>query len=169
AGNDIITLSSGIGLGGTGDDTLTATTGTPVFFSGGDGNDSLVGNAGTDTLLGSSGDDNLRGNGANDLVYGGSGYDVAHYSGRYTGSHKDYLITDHLDGTATIQDLRAGSPEGTDSLIGVEHLVFDQGGSADLFVPGGVFGTHLYGTLHDDILSGDFGPDTIYGGPTTDV
>src|SRR6478609_3096834 len=99
-GNDIINISSGIGLGGDGDDTLVGT-GSAVFLSGGNGNDSLAGSGGADTMLGSAGDDDFRGNGGNDLLYGGSGYDVAHFSGRYTGSHKDYVIVDNGDGTAT--------------------------------------------------------------------
>lgn len=78
------------------------------------GNDSLVGGAGNDTLRGAGGDDTLD---------GGTGSDVAIYEGNIA----DYTITDNGNGTYSVNDIRAGSPEGTDLIRDVETLQFADG------------------------------------------
>lgn len=65
------------------------------------------------------GDDTLRGNGGNDILRGGLGIDTAVYSG----PRSAYAIT--LDGAvATVRDTRTGSPDGTDTLHGMERIQF---------------------------------------------
>jgi Ca2+-binding RTX toxin-like protein len=85
-------------------------------------NNIFFGGAGNDTFVGREGDDNLTGGGGNDLIDGGPGNDVAVYSG----AHSDYAISANAYGWV-IQDTRAGSPDGTDTLRGVETLQFSDG------------------------------------------
>lgn len=67
-----------------------------------------------------SGNDILIGGAGNDWLNGGAGYDMARYSGKAS----DYSIVTNADGSQTITDLRAFSPDGTDTLIGIEEIVF---------------------------------------------
>ena len=76
-----------------------------------DGSDQLAGGAGNDTLAGAGGPDSLD---------GGAGVDTATYSG----DRASYLITTAPSGTTTVQDLRPGSPDGTDTLTNIEFLKF---------------------------------------------
>ncbi|MCC2112779.1 MAG: cadherin domain-containing protein, partial [Hyphomicrobiales bacterium] len=82
------------------------------ILSGGTGNDTIEGQAGNDTLTGGSGDDALD---------GGAGTDTAIYSGNWS----DYAITyDASTDTFTLIDKRPGSPDGTDTVTGVELFQF---------------------------------------------
>ncbi|RYD67636.1 MAG: hypothetical protein EOP58_02655, partial [Sphingomonadales bacterium] len=84
--------------------------------------DPIVGTPGPDTLTGTAGDDVLRGLAGNDAIDGLGGSDLAEYSG----AQADYRIT-VSGGVYTIADLRAGSPDGTDTLRNVEFLRFGSG------------------------------------------
>lgn len=66
-GNDLLQLwnGTGIGLGGTGNDTVLSGSGAAVL-GGGDGNDSMDGGAGNDTMAGGAGQDTLIGGTGND-------------------------------------------------------------------------------------------------------
>ena len=90
-------------------------------ISTGAGDDTLLGNGGDDVLNGGDGSDELMGGADNDTLDGGSDVDYA----LYTGSQSDYLITDNGDGTHTIDDLRSGSPDGTDLLTNIEFVTFN--------------------------------------------
>jgi hypothetical protein len=91
---------------------------------GGSGNDTLIGNAIANLLNGGSGDDTFLGAGGNDYIAGGAGTDVAVFSG----AHTDYLISyDSATLTFTVKDQRSGSPDGTDTLTGVENFLFTDG------------------------------------------
>jgi len=90
------------------------------YMIGGAGNDTLVGLGGEDILIGGDGNDILVGNAGNDTLQGGNGKDTA----RYSGFISEYSVVTHADGTMTVTDLRAGSPEGVDTLISVEKLQF---------------------------------------------
>ena len=57
--------------------------------------------------------------GGNDILDGGDGRDVAYYRG----NSADYRI-DIVDGAYQVTDLRDGSPDGTDLLVGIESLNF---------------------------------------------
>src|SRR5207245_518392 len=50
--------------------------------TGGEGNDTLRGDAGANRLDGAEGDDRLDGRGGADLLVGGAGFDIADYSAR---------------------------------------------------------------------------------------
>ena len=78
---------------------------------GGSGNDTLVGNRADNTITGGPGDDAINGQG---------GRNTAVYSGPST----DYAYTETADGSWTVTDLRAGSPDGTDSLQNIRLLKF---------------------------------------------
>lgn len=80
------------------------------------GNDGIFGFAGDDTLNGGDGDDTIGGGAGNDLIDGGAGSDEAFFSGSWT----EYGFADNGDGSLTI----AGGSEGSDTLTGVESLVF---------------------------------------------
>ncbi|TLU82425.1 MAG: hypothetical protein FDX21_07935 [Chlorobium sp.] len=64
--------------------------------------------------------DYISGNGGNDTISGGAGNDTASYNG----NRADYTITNN-DGVWTVADTRAGSPDGTDTLTGIERLSFN--------------------------------------------
>ncbi len=78
---------------------------------GGSGNDTIVGNAANNTFTGGAG---------NDHIDGVSGINTSVYSGKST----DYSVTLNSDGSYTVTDLRAGSPDGTDTLKNIEFLKF---------------------------------------------
>ena len=82
--------------------------------------DRLGGDGGNNTLTGLAGNDVLTGRGGNDILDGGLGDDTAVYSGNST----DYSIVTNSNGSRTITDLRAGSPDGVDTLTGIEILQF---------------------------------------------
>ena len=111
-----------------GNDYLRGDDGTDTL-RGGDGHDWLVGGAAPDDLFGGDGDDRLEGGSAGDDLTGGAGDDVL-FGGVdpdrafYSGVAADYEVMDNGDGTHTVTDRRAGSPDGTDLLQGIETLVF---------------------------------------------
>ncbi|HWU54247.1 MAG TPA: hypothetical protein VN175_02015 [Rhizomicrobium sp.] len=105
-----------------GNDTGYALAGGSILY-GGAGNDRLIGNIGNDTLSGGPGDDYLEGGGGDDILDGGPGFDIAHYSGLAS----DYVITQTGYHTVSIQDLRPGSPDGSDQLHDIEALQWGDG------------------------------------------
>lgn len=78
-------------------------------MAGGDGNDTLSGGSAADVFDGGAG---------NDSITGGAGIDRAVFSGSYA----NYSISG--SGTVTVTDNRSGSPDGTDTLNGIEELAF---------------------------------------------
>lgn len=83
----------------------------------------LVGGAGADKLYGAAGNDTLMGGAGADYLNGGTGTDTAVFSGAST----DYSWVKNSDGSWTVTDLRAGSPDGKDTLIAIELLQFSNG------------------------------------------
>ncbi|HEY0302186.1 MAG TPA: Ig-like domain-containing protein, partial [Rhizomicrobium sp.] len=67
--------------------------------------------------------DRLTGNGGNDALTGGSGSDTAVFSG----ARASYQATDLGGGLVRIQDLRSGSPDGTDTVTRIEFAKFSDG------------------------------------------
>src|SRR5262249_33058534 len=134
-------------------------------------------NAGED-LQGGGGDDLLQGRGGNDTLDGGDGVDQAVYSG----SRGDYFVGfDAATGTYVVQDLRQGSPAGTDQVRNVETFVFADGaisaGSVLAGNPGPINGDdgdnaltgtpiadQMHGLGGNDTLSGLAGEDVLEGG-----
>ncbi|WP_271551675.1 M10 family metallopeptidase C-terminal domain-containing protein, partial [Bradyrhizobium sp. CCBAU 45394] len=88
---------------------------------GGSGNDTIVGNVIANTLNGGSGNDTITGGGGNDTIIGGSGTDTAVYSG----NEASYAISyNAATQTFTLSDQRSGSPDGTDTVNGVDSFQF---------------------------------------------
>jgi hypothetical protein len=80
----------------------------------------VTGTSGADTLTGVAGKvSEITGGGGNDTIMGGSRADVAVYSG----NRSDYTITT-VAGVTTVRDNRAGNPDGTDTLRGMNILRF---------------------------------------------
>jgi len=79
---------------------------------GGSGNDNIIGNAANNKLTGGPGNDTLDGMGGTDTAV-------------YSGSSASYQVTQNTDGSFTVTDLRAGHPDGTDTLKNIEFLQFN--------------------------------------------
>jgi Ca2+-binding RTX toxin-like protein len=90
---------------------------------GGSGNDIIIGNEAANSISGGAGNDILRGGGGNDRLDGGAGRDTA----AYDGARADYTVT-RLDAGMTVS-ARAGL-EGSDTLTGIERLLFSDGALA---------------------------------------
>ncbi len=76
------------------------------------------------SLSGGGGNDTLQGNGGNDAIDGGAGSDIA----VFTGASSDYAVS-YAPGlySFTFADQRAGAPDGTDTVTGVERFQFTDG------------------------------------------
>jgi Ca2+-binding RTX toxin-like protein len=81
-----------------------------------------TGNSLDNVITGGAGDDTLTGGAGNDTLDGGLGSNTAVYSG----NSSDYKIAVN-NGITTITDLRAGSPDGTDTLKNIQFLQFADG------------------------------------------
>jgi Ca2+-binding RTX toxin-like protein len=89
----------------------------------GNSNNQFLSGDGRDFLWGNGGNDTLNGGGGNDVIEGGAGTDIA----VYTGKCDQYMITEGAGGIWTVQDNRAGSPDGMDIIREVEKLQFSNG------------------------------------------
>ena len=77
--------------------------------------------AGNDIIIGTTGNDLLTSPGSgNDTIIGNGGTDTIVYDGAST----DYKIVTASNGSKTVTDLRAGSPDGTDTLTGIATIEF---------------------------------------------
>ncbi len=108
-----------------GNDTLIGTDGADTLDGLG-GDDLIIGLGGNDVLIGGAGDDTLAGGAGDDALDGGAGVDTAVYSG----ARADYAVTDLGADSFWVADLRTGSPDGTDTLTGIETLRFSDGSFA---------------------------------------
>ena len=151
-------------FGGADIDTLRGGSGEDWLF-GGAGGDTLDGGADADRLNGDGENDTLTGGGGNDLLDGGDGTDTAVYIGKFA----EYDI-DPLDDPPglSIRDLRPGSPDGTDQILGerisIEILRF---ADRDVLV-GDLFPNLLVGTAAGQVLMAFGGEDTLDGGAGED-
>jgi Ca2+-binding RTX toxin-like protein len=107
--------------------------GNDVFW-GGAGPSVLRGEGGADRLFGEGGADLLHGGPGDDIISGGDGEDVAVFSGIDT----DYIVARNGD----VMEIEG--PDGTDTLISVDRLRFDNGfrsdtSFADIGIAGRVF------------------------------
>ncbi len=129
--------------GGAGDDIIkligTAATSWSADFSGGTGNDFLVGGPNEDKLRGGEGDDTLYGEAGSDWIWGGDGRD------------------------------KVFGQLGDDQLFGGDHddLVFAGPGNDGVQGHGG--DDRLYGENGNDILTGGAGADWLCGGAGLDL
>jgi hypothetical protein len=126
-------------------------------IDGGDGDDSLFGNAGNDRLSGGEGDDDLWGGSGDDVLDGGEGFDRARYD------HDEFDGGD--DAGPPSQGVTINLGEGiaidgwgdTDTLINIEQVVGS--GFSDLIV----------GDDADNVLDGGAGADELRGGSGRDT
>ncbi len=151
----------------------------------------IIGNAGANILSGGAGIDTLTCGGGNDTLDGGTGADIATFSGART----DYAVVNLGGLSAQIVDLRAGSPDGTDTITNIETIKFSSG-SISIYDLLGV-GAEITGTAGADKISptasvvdqpkatvfadlirtfdgndsidGGGGADTMYGGAGNDI
>ncbi len=84
--------------------------------------DNLYGNSGNNIIDGGGGDDVIYATGGTDTIIGGSGNDTLVLSG----NRSNYTITS-ASGTITITDLRNSSPDGVETVTGVETFQFQDG------------------------------------------
>jgi Ca2+-binding RTX toxin-like protein len=106
--------TSGLIIGRAGNDAIDGGAGADTIF-GGDGNDTIAGKAGNDTITGGAG---------NDAIDGGADTDTVVFSG----ARSNYKIT--LSGsTYTVEDISNGTPDGKDTVTGVENFNFASGGT----------------------------------------
>ena len=90
------------------------------------GNDTINGGSGPDTVYGFTGNDLIRGGGGSDTIDGGAGTDTVVLSGLAT----NYTITHLASGAYRVVDNRAGSPDGADTVTGVELVQYSNGTDA---------------------------------------
>ena len=92
--------------------------------TGGSGNDTIIGNAIANVLNAGAGKDTITGGSGNDTIDGGPGIDTAVYSG----NRANYSVTyNSAIQTFMLVDQRSGSPDGTDTVSGVENFQFADG------------------------------------------
>lgn len=131
---------------------------------GGNGADSMLGNASNNLLMGDAGADTLDGGNGNDSLDGGAGDD------RLIGGDGTDIIDHRLVSGAISFNLAAGtisgSDMGTDTLFGIEGAAGGQG--ADNFF--GDAGNNLFfGNAGADTLNGGAGSDSLFGGAGDDL
>ncbi|WP_158235486.1 hypothetical protein [Caulobacter sp. FWC2] len=128
-----------------------------VTISGGAGDDVLVGGGGGDIISGGAGDDTIDGGAGKDTV-------------RYAGTIQDYRVVTSGDGSITVTDLRAGSPDGVDHLTSIETLAFAATPSTTevsarvsniLRLPAGGAGETLSQTLFTQWQAGQLSDDQV--------
>src|ERR1051326_29699 len=163
--NVYVNLATGIASGpASGNDTLSRINSAYGEF----GNDTLIGDENSNRLDGGSGNDSMAGGGGSDdlddrqgrdTIDGGSGNDNVYVYGY----RKDYALTLNPDGSHTVRDLRAGSPDGTDLLINVEHVSFSDDYAVFSLPPivGGPGNDTLIATQGDNTFHGGAGDDSL--------
>ena len=182
------------------DQVFGAATGTTAYLgAGNDGFDNVFASAGADTVFGEAGNDRIATGGGNDVIHGGDGDDIIAAQGGddtidggagtdiawYIGKREDFTVTDNRDGTFTVEDMRPGSPNGTDLVSNVETIGFTEGpvempitvaaeqsfrGSGTADIHNGTLGNDvIYGLAGNDTLSGADGDDLLNGGAGADL
>ena len=132
--------------GGSGIDTIGAAAAVNAFdVSAGAGNDLIATGAAADRVRGEAGDDFLN---------GGLGNDTAVYSGNVG----DYQIAFLPGNDIRIADLRAGAPEGADTLRGIENAAFANATISFLF---GTAGDDDFVASGNQAIDAGLGNDTI--------
>jgi serralysin len=109
-----------------------------------------TGNALANTFSGGAGNDTFNGGGGNDTLNGGTGTNTAIYSGLIT----DYGFTLNANGSVTVTDLRANSPDGTDTDTNIQNYQFGNGAVL------------TQAQLPFAVITGTAGNDTLTGSAT---
>lgn len=167
-------------FGGSGDDTIDATTQTLVFTAfGGNGADNLTGGISGDTLFGQAGNDTLAGGDGADVLWGeadadqltgGAGDDTLFVDAQDTlisgGANYDYVYFTGAGnfvidaGTAGLEWIFSGG--GNDTILAASQTV-------GIIVYGGAGGDTITGGAGADVIFGQDGADTIVGGALNDT
>ncbi|MGO4524410.1 beta strand repeat-containing protein [Microvirga sp. 2MCAF35] len=160
AGNDLYD-----GRGGTVSGVVDLGAGNDMAY-GGDGVETLVGNAGNDSLFGEGGDDRLIGGVGIDYLDGGDGADLL-----AGGADDDTYVVDHVN-DIVIED----ADEGTDLVrasisyvlgANVENLILI--GSDSINGTGNELSNSIIGNAGDNVLDGGEGADELEGGLGNDT
>jgi len=155
-GDTLVSIENLIGTDSTLTDFLTGSAGANVLnglagddqLDGAGGDDLLIGGQGADSLVGGAGDDTLWGGAGNDSLLGGSGYDIVTVGGGFA----DYRLL------ASGDDFILKGPDGRDSLIGIEVILFEDGRRLELsrmYDTGGDAQWRLDGLIPEALLSGE--------------
>ena len=141
--------------------------------------ENAIGGSGNDTIVGNAANNKLTGGHGNDTLDGSTGTDTAVYSG----NSSDYSVV-HNASSWTVTDLRAGSPDGTDTLQNIEYLQFNDttvalgGNPSNNSAPEAVDNYYATATKHQlvvqggDLLANDTDPNgnplyaILVSGPT---
>jgi hypothetical protein len=117
---------------------------------------SYTGGTGTDTVNGAAAVNpfNISGGGDDDLLIGGLANDTAVYAGNLAAYRFDFLS----DGDIRITDLRAGTPDGADTLRAIENAAFAN--TTITFQPG-TAGDDSFVASGSEAIAAGLGNDTI--------
>jgi len=200
-GDTVLTAIAGVDYITTGSNDLTVTgSAADDYFVLGGGHQNISAGAGNDIV-----DAGLAAAGAVFAISGGGGNDTL-VSGqndvmtaKFSGGVADYGVTENADGSITITDLRDGSPDGSDSLFGVDFISFSTDwltfATSDYLAAYSILtllgtsasetlSTHIdrkilayglggddsiLGGVRDDSLSGGAGADQLDGGAGADI
>jgi serralysin len=139
--------------------------------NGGVGNDTLTGNQAANTLKGNAGNDALTGGAGNDVLDGGAGSDTVAFGG----ARSNYSVTALSDGSLQVTDLRAGGPDGMDTVWGAEWFQFSdkiyaaEGLGADTTITTTATPVIVTPTVPQNLtLTGTSGSNKLYGGDGND-
>jgi len=83
----------------------------------------IAGGSALDIFTGGAGSDVFTGNGGDDFLDGGGGADMA----RYSSLSGDYRVDKINSNTYKVTDLRAGSPDGADTVVNIQRLQWGDG------------------------------------------
>lgn len=164
--------------GGDGNDTLNGNA-LDNTLSGSGGDDTLTGNAGSDTLNGGDGADTINANGGADSVYGGNGDDVLNFSGNGDGTSATGGTGNNIFRFLTgVVGHYLLTSQGTDTLDFSSYgsgINLDLNSTANQDVGGGLFlqltnfFANVIGTAFDDVISGNILDNNLQGGAGTDT
>lgn len=157
-GNDTITGSPTYGdsvIGGDGADTLNGQAGNDTL-DGGDGTDSIIGGDGDDSLIGEDGNDTITGDNGNDTILGGN-----HNDSINGGDGNDSVDAGQSNDTVLggIGNDTINGSDGLDSLFGEVGNDSIFGGAGNDTLSGGNGNDALTGQAGNDVVNGDNGDD----------
>ena len=166
-GNDTITGSPTYGdsvIGGDGADTLNGQAGNDTL-DGGDGTDSIIGGDGDDSLIGEDGNDTITGDNGNDTILGGN-----HNDSINGGDGNDSVDAGQSNDTVLggIGNDTINGSDGLDSLSGEVGNDSIFGGAGNDTLSGGNDNDSLTGQAGNDVVNGDNGDDAVLGGAGSD-
>ena len=164
--------------GGQGNDSLTGDA-QKNWISGDDGNDTISGLAGHDILLGGNGNDSIDGGADNDTIDGGNGNDTiigGLGNDNLNGGAGIDTIAFTSSSLAVIVNLLGGTAtgQGSDTFSNFENIIGSSstdsltGDDNANFIDGGSSSDTINGGLGDDTLLGSAGNDTLIGGVGND-